>query len=274
MEGLLASREWWVSTGRAVLLVVGLGGCVSQGQHDEVATERDSLRNRVTDLERQVLDLRSERDRARRDAAEAKSQVGEAVDRARGAEVAATRRALGLDEGDELGAVIKTRFGDIACELWPEVAPSTVRHFVSFAEGGAEWTDPRTEAKRTIPLYPGTVFHRVMPGFMIQGGDPKGDGSGGPGFMFEDEIDREVRFDKPGRLAMANSGPDTNGSQFFITTSMPRHLDGKHTIFGSCAIDVVQAIMEQPLDRTRDNPREVSRPREPVRIEAVTIRRG
>lgn len=129
-------------------------------------------------------------------------------------------------------ATFVTAMGDIRVQLLPESAPKTVENFLGLATGAKEWTDPGTREKRTDPLFPGTVFHRVIPNFMIQGGDPLGNGTGGPGYRFEDEIDPSLSFDKPGYLAMANSGPNTNGSQFFITVAPATWLDGKHTIFG------------------------------------------
>ncbi len=162
---------------------------------------------------------------------------------------------LGLDEGQGLKATLQTTLGEIECELWTDEAPQTVLNFVELAEGSREWTDPRTGRKVELPLYDGTIFHRVIPGFMIQGGDPLGNGTGGPGYRFEDEVTNGKSFDEPGLLAMANSGPNTNGSQFFITDrATPHHLDGKHTIFGKCEdLDVVQAIAETPTG-ARDRP--------------------
>ena len=129
-------------------------------------------------------------------------------------------------------ATFVTSKGDIKVRLLPETAPKTVENFVGLATGTKEWTDPRTGEKSMAPLYNNTIFHRVIPDFMIQGGDPLGTGTGGPGYQFEDETEAGPSFDKPGLLAMANSGPDTNGSQFFITVSQPTHLNGRHTIFG------------------------------------------
>ena len=131
-----------------------------------------------------------------------------------------------------LHATITTNRGDIRLELFPNHAPATVRNFVGLADGTGEWTNPRTGAKGEGALYDGTVFHRVIANFMIQGGDPLGTGTGDPGYRFKDEFQSGRKFDKPGLLAMANAGPNTNGSQFFITEVPTPHLNNKHTIFG------------------------------------------
>jgi peptidyl-prolyl cis-trans isomerase A (cyclophilin A) len=133
---------------------------------------------------------------------------------------------------EQLYATLKTNSGDIEVRLLPNHAPKTVRNFVELATGGREWTNPSTGQKSTDKLYDGTVFHRVISGFMIQGGDPLGNGTGGPGYQFEDEFHPDLSFNKPYLLAMANAGPGTNGSQFFITVSPTTWLNRKHTIFG------------------------------------------
>jgi peptidyl-prolyl cis-trans isomerase A (cyclophilin A) len=132
--------------------------------------------------------------------------------------------------------------------LLPESAPETVDNFVGLATGAKEWTDPGTGQKRNDSLYAGTIFHRVIDGFMIQGGDPTGTGRGGPGYKFGDEVDAGPSFDKAGYLAMANAGPGTNGSQFFITVGPTPHLNRRHTIFGEVVAgqDVVEAISKVP----------------------------
>lgn len=176
---------------------------------------------------------------------------------------------LGIEEGQSLVARLETSMGTIHCALFPEASPQTVLNFVELAEGTREWTDPLTGRAVRRPLYDGTIFHRVIPGFMIQGGDPLGNGTGGPGYRFADETNNGLVFDGTPLLAMANSGPNTNGSQFFITDrSTPSHLDGKHTIFGRCEnADVVQAIAE--VERgARD------KPVKDVRLERVRIIRG
>jgi peptidyl-prolyl cis-trans isomerase A (cyclophilin A) len=133
---------------------------------------------------------------------------------------------------DQLFATFKTTAGDIVVKLLPEKAPKTVENFVGLAEGTKKWTDPRTGMPSSKPLYDGTIFHRVIPDFMIQGGDPEGTGMGGPGYKFGDEIGPDNKFDRPGLLTMANAGPNTNGSQFFITEVPTPHLNRGHTIFG------------------------------------------
>ncbi|MEI6363341.1 MAG: peptidylprolyl isomerase [Actinomycetes bacterium] len=167
-------------------------------------------------------------------------------------------------------ATLHTSMGDIRINLFPDHAPKTVRNFTGLAEGTQEWTDPRVRAKSTAPLYDGTVFHRIIPGFMIQGGDPLGTGTGGPGYRFNDEFHGELVFDKPYLLAMANSGPNTNGSQFFITVEATPWLNMKHSIFGEVADqesrDVVDAIAAVPTGRA-------DRPNTDVVINSITIAR-
>lgn len=154
-------------------------------------------------------------------------------------------------------AVLHTNYGDIRIELFGNHAPKTVRNFVGLADGSQAWTDPRTGAAGDGPLYRDVVFHRVIPGFMIQGGDPLGTGTGGPGYRFADEFHPELQFDRPYLLAMANAGPGTNGSQFFITVAPTTWLNRKHTIFGEVADqqsrDVVDAIADVSVDG-RDRP--------------------
>jgi peptidyl-prolyl cis-trans isomerase A (cyclophilin A) len=132
----------------------------------------------------------------------------------------------------DLYAVFQTSRGNIVVKLFDKEAPKTVANFVGLATGKQEWIDPRTGQKSKAKLYDGTVFHRVIPQFMIQGGDPLGTGTGGPGYRFEDEFQSGRKFDRPGLLAMANAGPNTNGSQFFITEVPTPHLNNRHTIFG------------------------------------------
>ncbi len=170
-----------------------------------------------------------------------------------------------------LTATLHTNLGDIKVNLFPDHAPETVRNFTGLAEGTKEWTNPKLNAKSTAPLYDGTIFHRVISGFMIQGGDPLGTGTGGPGYRFKDEPHPELVFDKPYLLAMANAGPNTNGSQFFITVGATPWLNFKHTIFGEVADqssrDVVDAIAAVPVGAQ-------DRPKENVVINSVTIDRS
>jgi peptidyl-prolyl cis-trans isomerase A (cyclophilin A) len=168
---------------------------------------------------------------------------------------------------EKLYAVLATSQGDITCLLYPKQAPKTVENFVGLARGEKEWTDPRSGERSKKPLYDGTIFHRVIPDFMIQGGDPLGLGIGGPGYKFEDEVATDLTFDRPGRLAMANSGPNTNGSQFFITVAPTNWLDGKHTIFGQVVAgqEIVEAISRAKRDQ-RD------KPLEPIILKSVTVK--
>jgi peptidyl-prolyl cis-trans isomerase A (cyclophilin A) len=171
---------------------------------------------------------------------------------------------------DELYATMSTNHGDITVKLFPDHAPKTVRNFVELAEGGREWVDPRTGQKTSAKLFDGTTFHRVISGFMIQGGDPLGTGRGGPGYQFADEFHPELSFDRPYLLAMANAGTNTNGSQFFITVGPTTWLNFKHTIFGEVADassrEVVDTIAAVETDRTE-------RPTTPVTVDSVTVER-
>lgn len=159
--------------------------------------------------------------------------------------------------------------GSFTARLFEDVAPKTVANFAGLATGQQAWTDPRTGQPGEGPLYNGVPFHRVIDGFMIQGGDPTGTGRGGPGYRFEDEFSPQAKHDKPGILSMANAGPGTNGSQFFVTLGPTPHLDGRHTVFGEVVdgLDVVQKIGKTPTDRG-------DRPQTPVVIESIQVARG
>ncbi|MET9520349.1 peptidylprolyl isomerase [Streptomyces sp. NPDC002994] len=171
---------------------------------------------------------------------------------------------------EQLYATLKTNHGDITLKLLPNHAPKTVKNFVELAEGTREWTHPVTGKRSTDKLYDGTVFHRVISGFMIQGGDPLGNGMGGPGYEFEDEFHPELAFSKPYLLAMANSGPATNGSQFFITAGPVPHLNRRHTIFGEVEDPAGQAVVDSIASvATGRN----DRPLQDVAIESVVIER-
>lgn len=179
---------------------------------------------------------------------------------------------IAAESGDKKGplyATFKTSMGDIVIQLFEDKAPKTVANFVGLATGTKEWIDPKTGEKVKKPLYNGTIFHRVIPGFMIQGGDPLGNGMGGPGYRFEDEFHPDLRHTKGGILSMANAGPNTNGSQFFITLAPTLHLDNRHSVFGELVKgqEVIVAIGAVPRD-SRD------RPIKDVVIKEIVITRG
>jgi peptidyl-prolyl cis-trans isomerase A (cyclophilin A) len=166
-------------------------------------------------------------------------------------------------------AKFDTTEGTIVCRLFENDAPVTVKNFIDLAEGTREWDHPRGGKKTNTPLYNGTIFHRVIPDFMVQGGDPAGNGMGGPGYKFQDETKNSPhRFNVPGKLAMANSGPNTNGSQFFITVANTEWLTGKHTIFGEVVEgqDVVDKITKVPRGAQ-------DKPKTDVVLKSVTIER-
>ncbi len=164
-------------------------------------------------------------------------------------------------------AVIKTSMGTIKVKLFKDKAPLTVENFIGLATGKKEWTDPKTgKSMKGKSLYVGTIFHRVIPDFMIQGGDPLGQGIGGPGYKFQDEVGPLDSFAKPGILAMANSGPNTNGSQFFITVAPTPHLSGRHTIFGEVISGMDIAMKISKVDRGS-----MDRPNKDVKIESIKI---
>jgi peptidyl-prolyl cis-trans isomerase A (cyclophilin A) len=169
-----------------------------------------------------------------------------------------------------LFATLHTTAGPIRIELLPNHAPKTVRNFVELAEGSKAYTDPRTGSPGSGPYYDGTIFHRVISGFMIQGGDPTGTGRGGPGYQFGDETHPDLQFDRPYLLAMANAGPGTNGSQFFLTVGPTSWLNTKHTIFGEVADDDSRKIVDS-IAATETGPGD--RPRQDIVIERIEIER-
>ena len=165
-------------------------------------------------------------------------------------------------------AIIDTTAGKMTCTLFPDKAPIGVANFIGLATGTKDWTNPVTHQKKHgVPLYDGTIFHRVIPNFMIQGGDPAGTGMGDPGYQFKNETSSDLKFDRPGRLAYANAGPDTNGSQFFITEVPYPSLNGNYTIFGQCD-DASVAIVKQIARVGRDSN---DKPFSPVKINHITI---
>ncbi|MGA2350164.1 MAG: peptidylprolyl isomerase [Terracidiphilus sp.] len=178
----------------------------------------------------------------------------------------ATAAALVSPNGPTV--VMDTSMGRITCQFFQRQAPKTVANFIALAEGTKDWTDPTTsKTQHNKSLYNGTIFHRVIPDFMIQGGDPTGTGMGNPGYQFEDEFDPNLKFDKPGRLAMANSGPGTNGSQFFITEVPTEHLNHHHTIFGQCDDSSILLARTIALVQRDGN----DKPLTPVVLKKVTI---
>jgi peptidyl-prolyl cis-trans isomerase A (cyclophilin A) len=170
---------------------------------------------------------------------------------------------------EPLYATLKTSMGSIVIRLFEDKAPKTVENFVGLVNGTKEWTDPRTGQKVKQPLYNGTIFHRVIPGFMVQGGDPLGRGTGGPGYRFADEFHPDLRHNKAGILSMANAGPNTNGSQFFITLAPTPHLDNRHSVFGEVVKgqEVVVAIGNSPRGAN-------DRPLKDAVLQEVVISRG
>ena len=165
-------------------------------------------------------------------------------------------------------AILETSQGNIVCRLFEKEAPQTVANFIGLAEGTKEFTDPKTGKKTKRPFFDGLAFHRVIPSFMIQGGCPLGTGTGGPGYKFADEFHPSLRHDRPGKLSMANSGPGTNGSQFFVTVAATPWLDNRHSIFGEVieGQEIATKISEVPRDSS-------DRPRTPVVLEHVRIER-
>jgi peptidyl-prolyl cis-trans isomerase A (cyclophilin A) len=166
-------------------------------------------------------------------------------------------------------AIIDTTAGKMRCALFPDKAPIGVANFIGLSNGTKDWTNPISGArKHGVPLYDGTIFHRVIPGFMIQGGDPKGTGEGDPGYKFKNETSPDLKFDRPGRLAYANAGPDTNGSQFFITEVPYPSLNGGYTIFGQC--DLTSVALVKQIARMARDPRN-DRPFRPVKINHISV---
>ena len=171
-----------------------------------------------------------------------------------------------LEDPDNPVVTLATTKGDIVLELFEQRAPRTVENFLGLATGDTEWSDPETGETRTDSLYEGTIFHRIISDFMIQGGDPEGTGQGGPGYTFDDEFHEDLNHDSAGILSMANRGPDTNGSQFFITLDPQPHLDGNHAVFGHVidGMDVVEEIAKVPTDRN-------DKPMQDIEIESLDI---
>lgn len=245
-----------------VLSLVGCGG-VQPAEHEKVVAERDTLAAQVKKLEQELAHQKKT----------ASATRPKPISQRRAPPILATPENVEkflttakITRESKLSATIQTSLGDIECELFADKAPMTVANFVGLAEGTMEWTDADSgEIVKGKPLYDGTIFHRVIPNFMIQGGDPQGTGRGGPGYKFDDETNNGLGFDKLGLLAMANAGPKTNGSQFFVTVRETAHLNGKHTIFGKCDLPTVNKIVNTPAERTK--------PTTPVVIKHIAIER-
>jgi len=178
----------------------------------------------------------------------------------------ATAAALVHPNGSTV--VLDTSMGRITCQFYERQAPKAVANFIALAEGTKDWTDPATKKKQhNKPYFDGTTFHRVIPEFMIQGGDPTGTGMGDPGYSFEDELDPNLNFDSPGKLAMANSGPNTNGSQFFVTEQAQDSLNQHYTLFGQC--DESSVLVVKTIARVERDSQD--KPLTPVYLKKVTI---
>ena len=237
-----------------VLFSLFVAGCNADSE-----TNTEELEDTISSLEKKVDQLDDQVDSLEDGKAD-----GEGTDQGQEAEAASGSEDSGA-VASPAWAKFDTSMGVIVCELEATRAPKTVANFVGLAKGTKQWTDPRTRESKATPLYNGTIFHRVIPNFMIQGGDPLGNGAGGPGYKFADEFHPSLRHDKPGTLSMANSGPNTNGSQFFITEKATPHLDNRHSVFGYCGpIDVIKAIARVPTARG-------NRPLENVTINGLTI---
>jgi len=181
-------------------------------------------------------------------------------------------KTLGVKPGDKLYATLDTSMGTVVAELFWDKVPPTVTNFVQLAEGAKEWTDPKTGKQEKKPLYSGTIFHRVIPDFMVQGGDPQGNGTGGPGYTFADEFHPSLKHDVPGVLSMANSGRNTNGSQFFITEKETPWLDRRHSVFGRVTegLDLIPKMTRVEKADGEGG----SKPRVDIVLKSVTIGRG
>lgn len=246
------------------LPLLTLLGCTA-----ELKEENNKLQGRVAELERNLAKAEEARARAQQEGKDLEAKLAALETAAKSAPVAAAV------ETGPMSAKLETSLGEITCVLHPDKAPLTVANFVGLAEGTKEWKDPKTGKSMTgKPLYDGTIFHRVIPGFMVQGGDPLGNGTGGPGFEIPDEFHPELKH-QPGTLSMANAGPNTGGSQFFITEVATPHLDGRHSVFGSCQqLDLVKSIANVPKRAGGGMMGPPSRPAEDIVLKKVTIVRG
>jgi len=255
------------------IVLVAVSLLVSGCEDKALVARAESLAKEVDSLKGKINELESEKAAIAQRLSASEKRVKSLEEAARTADkkelIEETAAALGIKPGTPLFATFKTSMGDITVELFWEKVPKTVRNFVELAEGKKPWTDPKTQKQVTTKLYDGTIFHRVIPNFMIQGGDPMGTGMGGPGYKFADEFVADLKHDAPGTLSMANSGPNTNGSQFFITEVPTPHLDGRHTVFGRTisGTELVGQI-------TRVEKAAQDRPKTDVVLKSVVIGRG
>jgi peptidyl-prolyl cis-trans isomerase A (cyclophilin A) len=260
------------STCTALLLAILVVGCEHKPKKDDNATSPDKPTGSATGMAKTGDDMKPEPVGKAPSKEPAKPAV---PDKPAGGDTVRAPTAGDLAEytkdisgNGPLTATIDTNQGTFHCELFGDKAPATVANFVGLATGKKAWQNPKTGSVETgKPFFEGLIFHRVIPGFMIQGGDPLGQGNGGPGYQFEDEVNNGLSM-KPGTLAMANAGPGTNGSQFFITEGAPTHLNNHHTIFGQCKeVDLVRKIEGVPRNRS-------DRPNDPVTIDKITFSKG
>ncbi len=251
----------------ALMIVVALIG-------SSAACANAELEQRVKDLEDKNASMEKElktAEQQKRDLQQKLAQAQKAPSPAK-ANLDEVGKVLGVKPGEKLFATFETSMGTMVAELFWEKVPTTITNFVQLTEGTKEWLNPKTGEKTKTPLYNGTIFHRVIPDFMIQGGDPLGSGMGGPGFRFEDEFHPDLRHIGAGVLSMANSGRNTNGSQFFITEKDTPWLDGRHTVFGKITegADLIPKITR--VEKS-DGP-EGSRPKVDIVLKKVIIGRG
>ena len=237
---------------------------------DKLENENVALTEQVKGLQMQVSQLQSERDKNIKTIDENELLLKKLKRSAQKRSSSEVRQSLGLKKDQKLYATLKTSLGDMVAELFVDQAPNTVAHFVGFSEGTLAWIDPNTHQEVTRPLYSNLLFHRVMPNFMIQSGDPLGTGLGGPGYTFDDEFAAELHHDQAGIMSMANrSEPNSNGSQFFILDKAMPHLDGRHSIFGK-VIRNLKLVKDIATLKTNA----ANRPLEPVFLKEVRIGRG